>query len=99
MAEYTEKQIDATWERAAATLRTVISDKHEEAAGLRGAADALEHSATELERIVRKGEWWKLRGIGMSERDIELMSEVEPSNRDQWLEEEILALIYKRRAR
>lgn len=93
MAQVTDAQIDATWERAAAVLRAAISDKYEEAAGLRGAAVALERSATELERIARKGEWWKLRGVGMSERDIELMSEVEPADRDEWLDEEVLGRI------
>lgn len=34
LAQVTEAQIDDTWERAAATLRTAISVRHEEAAGL-----------------------------------------------------------------
>lgn len=93
MANYTEKQIDAAWDRIAAALREGIAGRYEEAAGLRGAADALTRSAKELERIVSKGEWWKLRGIGVSGKDIDLISEVEPADRDEWLNEEVFGRI------
>lgn len=86
---YSEREIDAAWDRVAKKLRDAISDGREEAAGLRGAADALDKSVLELGRIASKGQWWKLRGIGVSDEDINLISEIEPADRDEWLAEEV----------
>lgn len=90
---YSEREIDAAWARVAKRLRDAIRDGREEAAGLRGAANSLDKSVSELERIASRGQWWKLRGIGVSDEDINLISEIEPADRDEWLAEEVFEKI------
>lgn len=86
MDDYPEEKIQETWDRAETAIRNKIAALEEEAQEAEDRAQCCRKQVSTIRAAVREGRWWKLLGL-VNKSDLELMCEVEPTDRESILQD------------
>lgn len=84
--QLTDFAVETAHDEIGSKIRAAIGNGQERVRDATREAEGEREAVRGIEQAVRKGEWWKLHGV-LDQDEVELMSEIEPSDRGSLLRE------------